>query len=426
MSSFPRAGRARLLLFLLPATLYFLSALHAEEVIPGTARDFYLRGCRFFEQGDYRKAADEFSNAISLDPSMDDARLKRGICRLNLDEFVGAMDDFTTLVKKDPRNFRAYYWRAVARRKLGEVKGAFVDLDAALKVNPAYIPAWELKGDICFDKGDYQGALTAYGEAVKWGGGADSRLKRARAELRLGMAKAAIADCDAVIKALPSLCDAFYLRGDAHKLMGNYDQAERDYTSGMEKDAWRDNPHAFLKRGLVRILMRKFSAAVADLRTAAAAPGPFRPRYVVHLCCALLLSGRERDARKTIASAGKDIAAAVGKENYDSKWGVLVGYLLDERGEKDLIDAVIADIDDAAFASVAYYTVGGRKLAVGQKDRALDCLFRSFDLGSPEFPVSLQAKKLYDELQAGRMGCPPKEAAPPAPSPSPSPTPKEE
>jgi len=69
---------------------------------------FYTKGKELYEQGDYRKANFELSNALQIDPNFADAYYWRGMSELKRGEAQKAYDNFGSAVEKGPHHLQAH------------------------------------------------------------------------------------------------------------------------------------------------------------------------------------------------------------------------------------------------------------------------------------------------------------------------------
>jgi tetratricopeptide (TPR) repeat protein len=99
---------------------------------------------------------------------------------------------------------------------LSETKPAEADklIDEAIAVDPRSAEAFQVKGEMLRSRGDQEGALRLFDEALN----IDSKniaahLSRANVNIALGKYKAADEDIDPILKASPNQFMANYLRG---------------------------------------------------------------------------------------------------------------------------------------------------------------------------------------------------------------------
>jgi tetratricopeptide (TPR) repeat protein len=147
----------------------------ARAQVPATADEYFIAGFnKFVEPGDpvvagKRKAIQEFSTAIRLNPKYYFAYVLRAIAHKQIQEFQKSLDDYNQAIITNPKNFEAYYGRAILKHsKMNDIQGALSDYNQSIQINPknfeAYYNLAILKGD---KLNDVQGALSDYNQSIQ-------------------------------------------------------------------------------------------------------------------------------------------------------------------------------------------------------------------------------------------------------------------
>ena len=63
---------------------------------------------------DYQGAINDFTTAIKLDSSYENAYFGRGDAKLNMKDYHGAVKDYTLIINRKPQNGKGYYKRGCA------------------------------------------------------------------------------------------------------------------------------------------------------------------------------------------------------------------------------------------------------------------------------------------------------------------------
>jgi tetratricopeptide (TPR) repeat protein len=84
------------------------------------------RGVCYNDIGNYAKAVEDFTNAISIDPQ-EVYYNARADAKYELKDYRGAISDITESIKIDPSKGRSYYRRAEARTMIGQKERACMD-----------------------------------------------------------------------------------------------------------------------------------------------------------------------------------------------------------------------------------------------------------------------------------------------------------
>lgn len=114
--------------------------------------------------GDPARATQSFDRAISLQPSLQEARYNRGLASLRLARFGQASGDFEAVWKDEHSPLRgdAAYHNAIALDRAGRPVEAENWLDRALRASPELTAARLYIGLLRERRGDLQGAGRAY------------------------------------------------------------------------------------------------------------------------------------------------------------------------------------------------------------------------------------------------------------------------
>jgi len=128
-----------------------------------------LRGLAVLMKGESVKALASFDRALSLAPSMPEARLNRGLALLQLKRFSDASAEFAAVFANQDAAVRAdaAYHNAIALDRLGRASEAETWLDRALKLNAKFDAALLYAGMLRERRGDLQGAGRAYLDYLK-------------------------------------------------------------------------------------------------------------------------------------------------------------------------------------------------------------------------------------------------------------------
>ncbi|MBR8833832.1 MAG: tetratricopeptide repeat protein [Stigonema ocellatum SAG 48.90 = DSM 106950] len=118
-------------------------------------------------------------------------------------------------------------------------------------------------GDECFEKGQYDAAITTYNEALRLNSeDANTHYKRGNARYQLGDYEGAIEDYTQAITINPNYAGAYHKSGHARYQLGDYEGAIEDYTQAI-----RINPYdavAYGDRADTRILIGDHQGAIED------------------------------------------------------------------------------------------------------------------------------------------------------------------
>jgi tetratricopeptide (TPR) repeat protein len=207
------------------------------------ASEFFKQGLDKFQRGDYRRAIQDFNEALRINPDLADS------------EAVASLQA------------SAYYYRGMSRYKKGDSLGAIQDYSQVLGINPHHVEAYSNRGWIRSELGDRWGAMQDYNQALQ----IDSvhiktYLNRSSLRVELEDYQGAIADCNAVLHINPNLPKAYLNRGLARFELEDYQKAMDDYNQVLQI-----NPNiaeAYFNRGLNQIALGDYQDAIADFNQA--------------------------------------------------------------------------------------------------------------------------------------------------------------
>ena len=116
---------------------------------------------------EYAGAITAYNRAIRLNPSDEDAYLRRGYAHRRLGEYRAALLDYNRAVALNRRDAEAYFLRAWAYDFLGKHQRALDDLRKAVALDSTYASAYHALGVEYLTLGDYHRALAAASRAVQ-------------------------------------------------------------------------------------------------------------------------------------------------------------------------------------------------------------------------------------------------------------------
>jgi tetratricopeptide (TPR) repeat protein len=96
---------------------------------------FFRKGVMYLKRGEDKKAIEELSKVIKLDPSRYNAYFNRGLAELSLERFEEAIEDFTSGIGIKPDDPMAHYYRGYCYHSIDEVEKAIEDYTHAIELN---------------------------------------------------------------------------------------------------------------------------------------------------------------------------------------------------------------------------------------------------------------------------------------------------
>ena len=109
----------------------------AVKFNPNDDQAFFKRGMLYEQKGDIRMAMDDFLTTTKLNPKNSEAWFKHGMSYFNNKNWHYAIVDFTELIKHNPMNqAQARLYRGKCYLNLNDYQAAFNDFCVALHLNP--------------------------------------------------------------------------------------------------------------------------------------------------------------------------------------------------------------------------------------------------------------------------------------------------
>jgi tetratricopeptide (TPR) repeat protein len=213
----------------------------------------YMAGCAYLYKGDYIKAAESFSLAISRNNSDEKLYILRGSALLNGDDTEKAIEDFTeaNLVRPNVADL----WLARAYATGGDPSNAIVFLERHL--NSTYkISEDSIKKDPAFDRLQDTPEWHALWQK-EWYDDVEKSLADAAFYSNKKQYDEAISLLDEEISRNPSEPSLIMMRGKVFMEQGNFGAAVGDFSSAMNADKTLTSGYAlrgsaYLKAGRLR------------------------------------------------------------------------------------------------------------------------------------------------------------------------------
>jgi tetratricopeptide (TPR) repeat protein len=233
----------------------------------GLADGYYRRGLLHARMGDLEKALQDQNRVLELAPEHVGGYVARGAALAALGDFQAALLDLGRGCELAPEWHEAFFQRGRVRDDLGLYDQAEDDLNRALYLAPDFAPAFVARGNVYFARGEYSRAALDYGRA------AESQPRNAKAHCARGVARAAmgeyrqaIEDYDQALAIEPGLALALANRGAACEKLGEHEQAVRDLDRAIALDPGL--AVAYYNRGLAYGNHGEYDRASRDLNKA--------------------------------------------------------------------------------------------------------------------------------------------------------------
>ena len=189
---------------------------------PLTFSDWMAQGKKNFDQSYFKKAAEDYTQAILLEPGNAVAYDKRGVCRFNSGELQASLPDFTKALELDPKNADFCKHRMLSYANLRDFDHAIADGEKTLTLNPADpAPIRDLLARVYSNRAG----------------------QRAKAELYIAAAE----DVTQAMKHDPKAANYCHQRGSCYYNLKEYEKAAADFTGAIEREP--NKASHYLNRG---------------------------------------------------------------------------------------------------------------------------------------------------------------------------------
>lgn len=249
----------------------------AIQINPHYVDAYYYRGLAYASSAvpDMREAFDNFDRVIQLDSQYAMAYYNRGIHELGQQSSI---DDLTIFLQLKPDDAMAYNYRGLAYYYMDDLDNAVHDFSQAIQLDPGFAIAYNNRGLAYAGKGDLDQAMIDYDDAIllKQDFGA-AYFNRGQAYFDKGNLELAIQDWEQTLSVKPdsplfsnrgytnydrftiyyNLGLAYYGKGNLDLAIDEFDRAQASLPAGHTKGMYM--------RGVVYYYKGMYSQALKDL-----------------------------------------------------------------------------------------------------------------------------------------------------------------
>ncbi len=113
----------------------------------GNARAYHFRANGYQRAGKYKRANEDYAEAIRLDPTFPSAYFNRGLSYFKTDDYGRAIADFNAALRRNPKHSKAHAMLGTSYLKMGQPARAVENYDKALQIKPDddYSVKWRAK-----------------------------------------------------------------------------------------------------------------------------------------------------------------------------------------------------------------------------------------------------------------------------------------
>jgi tetratricopeptide (TPR) repeat protein len=130
------------------------------------ASAYYNRGLVKHSLADFSNAAEDFSQAIRINPSDADSWINRASCKTELCDYQGALSDLDSAEKKNSSDSLIWYNRGIALVLIGRNREAAEEFSKVIKADPKDRRAFFQRGEAYFACREFILAASDYSHAL--------------------------------------------------------------------------------------------------------------------------------------------------------------------------------------------------------------------------------------------------------------------
>ena len=213
---------------------------HRQEK-PATVEEALALGQKNFDRNHFDRAAENYTQAIALDPAKAEAFAMRGRWKVQGGDFQGSIADFSKAIDLDPKNADFCKHRAIAYGSLRQFDPAIADGEQALKLTPADpAPVKDLLARLYSNRAAVRAGAERYAEAAE--------------------------DVTQAMKHDHKAAVFYHQRGSCYFNMKQFEKAAADFTGAIEREPTKASHYT--NRGMCWQALGKMKEATADFETA--------------------------------------------------------------------------------------------------------------------------------------------------------------
>lgn len=189
---------------ILSSAIVVMSVLSAAmPAFAATAQDHFTQGRALIGQAKWTEAADQFSQAVKIDPKYSEAYYWLGFSYGNLDKYDQAISNFSKAIKNNPNFAEAYNNRGFLYLKKEKLSDAIKDFTKALQIKPNNEIYFLNRGLAYEKKSDDAQAMIDFSQSIAIKPRMESHASRGALYARRGDVNNALLDLNRAIELAP-------------------------------------------------------------------------------------------------------------------------------------------------------------------------------------------------------------------------------
>lgn len=250
-------------------TVKIKTALTPEQ----EAENAYNTALEMMGKKEYQPAIENFTKAVTLNPTFEKAFLSRGFAKYETKNNAGAIEDFNLANAIKP-SADAYFGKGESFYNLGKKDSSAQNLSKAVVLDDKYAKAFYLRGQIKFENKEYKEAINDYDKAIAAKPDyAYAYNDRGSAKKQLGDEAGAVADYEKAVANDSKLYIAYNNLGSAKRSKGDNAGAIDAYNKAIA--AKPDYYLALNNRGAAKLNSGDITGAIGDFNAALKIKGDY-------------------------------------------------------------------------------------------------------------------------------------------------------
>lgn len=219
--------------------------------------DYLAKAKKNFEKERYHEVISLCDKALKINKDLPEAYSFRGNARYELGEYKTAAEDFSQAIKREPNDAEHYFHRSWSYWNIDNFDDAIVDISKALDIskNSRF---YYSKGCFEYWAKRYKDGIVNLTKGIELKPTEAKYVARGDCYLELEMFNEALADFNSAIVYNPEYERAYYRRGVLYKQLDRLEDAEKDFKKVLELNPKDD--FAMRQIGFIRIQLGKKDA----------------------------------------------------------------------------------------------------------------------------------------------------------------------
>jgi tetratricopeptide (TPR) repeat protein len=203
------------------------------------ASDLLTKGHTFYNEDNYSKAIELYTEALNANPNYDEAYYWIASAKYALKKYSEAIPYYDKAIELNPNNDEAYYYRALTNYNLEAFEKTLPDFDKAIALNPDVASMYHWRGEAKYSLNLYEDAILDFSKSLELNkNDGNSFNGRANSYYMLKKYKEARIDYTKAMEFLPDKAHTYQRwRGICNYNLNDTQEALNDFKAFLVKDS---------------------------------------------------------------------------------------------------------------------------------------------------------------------------------------------